>query len=87
MADPQRLWRMVSPTAFPMRQPGYMTTRAAGRLSPVHMHTAYVDAQGNGSTSISTSHFHRVKNGIILPDESDGHSHGLIGGFRVQPGI
>jgi hypothetical protein len=87
MPDPQRLWRMVSPTMFPLRQPGYLTTRANGRLAPVHMHNAYVDAKGDGSTSISAGHFHRIKAGAVLPDESDGHVHAIVRAAPLRRGI
>lgn len=74
MLDPYKIAR---PQMFPERQPCLLTNRSAGRLYPVHVHHAYVDRDGNGTTSISCSHFHRVRGGVILPDESDGHDHGL----------
>jgi hypothetical protein len=74
MLDPYKIPR---PGMFPERSPAYLTNRSEGRLAPTHVHIAYVDAQGNGSTSISCSHFHRIVGGAILPDESDSHAHGL----------
>jgi hypothetical protein len=75
--NPWRLWRQVRTTQFPMRQPSYMITRGAGKLYPVHIHKAFIDKNGNGTTSIDVSHFHRILSGRILPDESDGHEHGI----------
>jgi hypothetical protein len=71
---------------FPRTNPGWMTTRSAGKLYPVHVHTAFLDADGNGTTSIACSHFHRLRGGAILPDESDGHVHArtnLPGGMGI----
>jgi hypothetical protein len=75
--NPWRLWRQVRTTQFPMRQPSYLVSRGAGRLHPVHIHQAFVDVHGKGTTSIDVSHFHRILNWRILPDESDSHEHGL----------
>lgn len=74
MRDP---YKIVRPTPFPQTHPCRLTTRGWGKLSPTHVHRAYPNAQGNGATSISVSHFHRIKDGRILPDESDGHTHEL----------
>jgi hypothetical protein len=81
--NPWRLWQQVRTTQFPLRQPSYMVSRGAGRLHPVHIHKAFVDAVGNGTTSIDASHFHRILGWRILPDESDSHEHGLT---RVRTG-
>jgi hypothetical protein len=83
MRDPLTI---IRPRMFPMSQPGYLTSRGWGRLYPIHVHHAFVDGVGAGTTSISVSHFHRVVNGQILPDESDGHTHGLTN-IRVAAGI
>ena len=75
--NPWALWRRIRPAVFPMRQPSYLVSRGAGKLYPVHVHKAFVDEKGYGTTSIDVSHFHRIIDGRILPDESDGHDHGL----------
>lgn len=74
MLDPYNIPR---PTMFPEARACRLTNRSAGRLYPTHVHNAYVNRQGNGVTSISCSHIHRIKNGVVLPDESDGHTHGI----------
>jgi hypothetical protein len=74
MRDPYAIPR---PQMFPEMRPCQLTTRGAGRLYPIHVHNAYPDREGNGTTSISASHFHRIKDGKILPDQSDSHTHGL----------
>jgi hypothetical protein len=81
--NPWRLWQQVRTTQFPMRQPSYLLSRGAGKLYPVHIHQGFVDSQGNGTTSIDVSHFHRIMNGRVLPDESDSHDHGLT---RIRTG-
>jgi len=74
MRDPYTIAR---PRMFPEARLCRLTSRGWGKLYPVHVHNAYPDKDGNGNTSISASHFHRIKDGRILPDESDGHEHGL----------
>ena len=74
MLDP---YKVARPLMFPERSPCQLTARSAGKLYPTHVHNAYIDRAGNGVTSISCSHFHRILGGVILPDESDSHSHGL----------
>ena len=74
MLDPYKIPR---PRMFPQTYPCRQTTRGEGRLYPVHAHRAYMGPDGSGVTDISVSHFHRIKDGRILPDESDGHGHGL----------
>lgn len=46
---------------------------------PLHNHQAFVDGKGNGTTDVAASHYHRVKDGRVLPDASDGHYHELTG--------
>jgi hypothetical protein len=72
MRDPFKITR---PVMFPQTHPCRLTNRGWGKLHPVHVHNAYPDAQGNGNTSISVSHYHRIVDGRVLPDESDGHTH------------
>jgi hypothetical protein len=56
----------------------WATTKSAARLYPVHEHCVFINsATGEGATSVVASHFHRVRNGVILPDESDGHTHSV----------
>ncbi len=74
MRDP---FKIVRPLMFPQTHPCRLTNRGWGKLHPVHVHNAYPDAQGNGNTSISVSHYHRIVGGRVLPDESDGHTHGI----------
>lgn len=68
---------IVYPTGGPPRFVARLTTRAPGKLYPMHDHSAFVDARGDGVTDTVASHFHRVRAGRILPDESDGHTHNL----------
>lgn len=56
-----------------------LTNKRAGRLYALHQHTAFVDRDGNGTTDVAESHFHRIVDGRVLPDESDGHTHNLTG--------
>lgn len=75
--DPDRI---VYPTTDPPRYPCQLTSKCVeSRLYPLHEHNAYVDREGNGTTDVVASHFHRVRGGRILPDESDGHEHRLTG--------
>jgi hypothetical protein len=74
MLDPYKIPR---PRFAPRAYPCYQVGRAASRLYPVHTHRGYMNASGVGVTDISASHFHRIKDGKILPDASDGHVHGL----------
>jgi hypothetical protein len=83
MLSPWGLYRRARPVQDPMRQPSMLVSRSAGRLYPVHIHRAFVDREGNGSTSISASHMHRIRNWQILPDESDGHDHQIV---RIRTG-
>lgn len=76
--DPRDPRNIPRPVTYPDRNPGFLTTRGSGRLAPVHMHTAYPDADGNGVTSISVSHYHRIRNWQILPDASDSHDHAIV---------
>lgn len=72
MLDP---FKIIRPRMFPQTYPCRLTTRGWGKLYPAHAHNAYPDKDGNGNTSISVSHYHKIKDGRILPDESDGHTH------------
>lgn len=67
------------PTTLPPRFPPQLTTKDTGRLVGLHQHTAFVDRDGNGSTDVVESHYHRIRAGRVLPDESDGHVHRLTG--------
>lgn len=67
------------PTTAPPRFPLQLTTKRAGTLFAIHQHQAAVDKNGNGTTDVVENHFHRVVDGRVLPDESDGHTHKLTG--------
>lgn len=78
---------VVYPTTSPPRFPPQLTSvtkppvgrPAAYSLYPLHNHQAFVDRQGAGVTDTVASHFHRVANGRVQPDPSDGHTHDLTG--------
>lgn len=74
MRDP---FKIIRPVMFPQTHPCRLTTRGQGKLYPTHVHKGYPDKNGNGNTDISCSHYHRIANGRVLPDESDGHTHAL----------
>lgn len=74
MRDPYLIPR---PQAFPATYPCQQTTRSQSKLTVVHAHRAWLDAEGNGVTDITLSHFHRIIAGRLMPDPSDGHEHGL----------
>ena len=42
-----------------------------------HDHTAYLDADGNGLTSLDFGHRHRITNGVVGPSVFNGHVHEL----------
>ncbi len=65
------------PTTQPPGFPCQITTRDTGRLHSVHAHGAFLNAQGDGNTDVADGHFHRVRHGVVQPDQSDGHSHEL----------
>lgn len=67
----------LGPWMFPADRPCYQAAASSGRLAAVHSHRAYPDANGNGLTEITANHFHKIQGGLILPDESDGHTHRL----------
>lgn len=67
--------RVVYPTGQPLAFTCQLTTRAGGRIYPMHEHGSWLDKDGNGNTDLDAGHFHRVRGFRILPDESDGHSH------------
>lgn len=51
----------------------------ARTIYPIHEHCAFVSGKGEGTTTVVASHFHRILNGRILPDASDGHTHDFTG--------
>ena len=63
----------------PPRFPPQLTSRDSGKSTPIHDHEAFVDTEGNGVTDVVASHYHRIRDGRVLPDESDGHTHRLTG--------
>ncbi len=63
------------PTTLPPPFPCQMTTRNTAVRYPVHEHGAYMNGQGDGNTDVVSGHYHRIKDGRVLPDESDGHIH------------
>jgi hypothetical protein len=70
---------IVYPTTQPPPFPPQLTSRDAGKLYPIHSHSAFVNAEGDGVTDVVASHYHRVRGGRVLPDASDGHTHRLTG--------
>lgn len=46
-------------------------------MTPLHSHRAFLDPQGNGTTDIVASHFHRVVANRVLPSPVDSHEHYL----------
>lgn len=74
--DPEAV---VYPTAYPPKYACQLTSYDAGELYPEHDHSAFADRHGNGSTDTVASHFHRIRDGKVLPDASDGHTHRLTG--------
>jgi hypothetical protein len=71
------LYQTTAPPKFVCQ----LTTRDGGRLGmyPIHLHSAFMDVHGEGATDVIASHFHRIRNGRVLPDPSDGHTHRLTG--------
>lgn len=63
----------TQPPGFPCQ----ITTQNPARLYPLHHHGAWLNAEGTGNTDLSSGHFHRVVNGRVQPDPSDGHTHQL----------
>lgn len=63
----------TAPASFPCQ----LTTQDPGKNIPIHYHSAYMDAEGNGNTDVDSGHFHRIKGGKVQIDPSDGHTHGL----------
>lgn len=68
---------IIYPTTEPPAFPPQLTSQDAGKIYPVHDHTAFMNENGEGTTDVVASHFHRIRNGRILPDPSDGHTHRL----------
>lgn len=68
---------VVYPTPQPPGFPCQITTRDAGKATPIHQHGAWLNAEGTGNTDLDSGHFHRVRGFRVLPDESDGHTHQL----------
>ena len=73
--DPSRIpYPTTAPPPFPPRVT--TPTIVHGRtIYPIHDHCAFINVNGEGVTDAVASHFHRVRNGRILPDQSDGHTH------------
>jgi hypothetical protein len=66
----------MDPPAFPSQ----LTSRCVDtKLYPIHDHQAFVNRNGEGVTDVVASHFHRIRDGRVLPDASDGHTHYLTG--------
>jgi hypothetical protein len=84
MRDPYNIPR---PQMFPMRNPCIGTSQDYGKLTAVHAHRAYPDAQGNGNTDIVAAHYHRIVEGRLLPDQSDSHTHQLFYNLPCGAGI
>jgi hypothetical protein len=82
--DPQAIPR---PTTLPPPFPPQLTSHTipapnrphAPSYYPLHNHQAFVNEAGEGVTDVAASHFHRVRDGRVLPDLSDGHYHELTG--------
>lgn len=68
---------VIRQTTMPPRFPCRLTTQVTSRMYPVHDHTAWVNADGDGTTAVTASHYHRIVGGRVLPDQSDGHTHNL----------
>ena len=68
---------MVYSTTQPAGYPCQMTTQTPSEAYPLHNHGAFLDGRGNGSTDVSSGHWHRVEGFHVLPDEKDGHTHDL----------
>lgn len=68
---------VVRPTTAPPRFRPLMTTRSISRLYPLHDHVAFVNRDGEGTTDVVASHFHRIKNWKVYGDQSDSHEHAL----------
>ena len=64
-------------TTLPPPFPCQMTTRTASKSYPIHYHGAWINAAGDGNTDVDAGHFHRVRNGRVLADQTDGHTHDL----------
>ena len=71
---------VVYPTSAPPPFPPQLTSRDAGRITPIHDHQAFVNpVSGDGKTDVVASHFHHVRDGIVKPADTDGHTHRLTG--------
>lgn len=70
---------VVYPTTQPPPFPAQLTSKDPAKLYPIHDHIAFVNKDGEGTTDVVAGHFHRVRGGRVLPDESDGHTHRLTG--------
>lgn len=68
---------VLYPTTLPAPFGCKLTTRNAGKLYPMHDHSAFINSEGTGNTAVDASHFHRVIGWKVIPDESDGHTHQL----------
>lgn len=63
----------TQPPGFPCQ----LTTQDPARLYPLHHHGAWLNAEGTGNTDLASGHFHRVVDGRVQADPSDGHTHQL----------
>ena len=69
--------KVVYPSTQPPPFTCQLTTQAAGRVAPMHTHGTWLDGEGNGNTDVAAGHFHRVRGGVVQPDQSDGHTHAI----------
>lgn len=67
--------RVVYPTTLPPTFPCQQTMRTSSRAFPIHNHDAWLDREGDGNTGVDAGHFHRIRDGRVLPDLTDGHTH------------
>jgi hypothetical protein len=72
--DPESV---VYATTLPPRFRCTMAIRTASARFPIHAHGVYMDRAGNGNTDTNVSHFHYVRNGVVMPSNVDGHTHEL----------
>jgi hypothetical protein len=65
------------PAMFPLAAPCRLTSQDDGKRTPVHMHRAYPDAEGNGMTDHVAGHTHYLRGWEVVPSSIDGHKHTL----------
>jgi hypothetical protein len=68
-------YKIIRQRPVPFAQPCFLTTRGAGKLAPLHIHRAYPDEEGNGTTDIRASHFHRIISWRVIASPVDSHEH------------